>query len=74
MAPIAAKLTTEEMQKLNARVDIDGVLPDKVAREWLKDVGFTDGARGGAHRWARRTARAGRGGRPWPTTLDGRCP
>ena len=42
MKPIAAKLTTEEMLKLNAEVDIEGVLPDKVARDWLKDEGFTD--------------------------------
>jgi osmoprotectant transport system substrate-binding protein len=42
MEPIAAKLTTEELQRLNAKVDIDGVLPDKVARDWLKDEGFTD--------------------------------
>jgi osmoprotectant transport system substrate-binding protein len=42
MKPIAAKLTTEEMLRLNAEVDIEGVLPDKVARDWLKDEGFTD--------------------------------
>ncbi|MDO9408415.1 glycine betaine ABC transporter substrate-binding protein [Patulibacter sp.] len=42
MKPIAAKLTTKEMLKLNAEVDIEGVLPDKVARDWLKDEGFTD--------------------------------
>jgi osmoprotectant transport system substrate-binding protein len=42
MRPIAEKLTTEEMLKLNAEVDIEGVLPDKVARDWLKDEGFTD--------------------------------
>jgi osmoprotectant transport system substrate-binding protein len=42
MKPIAEKLTTEEMQVLNARVDIEGVLPDKVARDWLRDEGFID--------------------------------
>lgn len=42
MKPIAEKLTTEEMQVLNARVDIEGVLPDKVARDWLEDEGFID--------------------------------
>ncbi|MFA4928826.1 MAG: glycine betaine ABC transporter substrate-binding protein [Patulibacter sp.] len=42
MKPIAAKLTTEQMQTLNSRVDIDGVLPDKVAREWLRDEGFVE--------------------------------
>jgi osmoprotectant transport system substrate-binding protein len=42
MKPIAAKLTTEQMQTLNARVDIDGVLPDKVARDWLRDEGFVE--------------------------------
>lgn len=40
MAPIAKKLTTEQMQTLNARVDIDGVLPDKVAEDWLDEEGF----------------------------------
>lgn len=40
MKPVADKLTTREMQRLNARVDIEGVLPDKVAREWLRDEGF----------------------------------
>src|SRR5690606_4827430 len=42
MKPIADKLTTEQMQVLNARVDIDGVLPDKVARDWLRDEGFIE--------------------------------
>jgi osmoprotectant transport system substrate-binding protein len=40
MKPIAAKLTTAELQVLNSRVDIEGVLPDKVARQWLSDEGF----------------------------------
>ncbi len=42
MKPIADKLTTEQMQTLNSRVDIDGVLPDKVAREWLQEEGFIE--------------------------------
>ncbi|MEV4422583.1 glycine betaine ABC transporter substrate-binding protein [Patulibacter sp. NPDC049589] len=42
MKPIAEKLTTAKMQELNAKVDIDGQLPDKVAKDWLKDAGFTD--------------------------------
>lgn len=42
MRPIAAKLTTAQMQKLNAEVDIDGRLPDKVARDWLRDEGFVE--------------------------------
>jgi osmoprotectant transport system substrate-binding protein len=42
MAPIAKKLTTAEMQVLNAEVDIDGVLPEEVARRWLEDEGFVD--------------------------------
>lgn len=39
-APISAKLTTEELQKLNALVDIDGQDPAKVASEWLVAQGF----------------------------------
>ncbi|MBF6620590.1 MAG: glycine betaine ABC transporter substrate-binding protein [Patulibacter sp.] len=42
MKPIADKLTTEQMQTLNAQVDIDGRLPDKVARDWLRDEGFVE--------------------------------
>lgn len=42
MRPIAEKLTTEEMLKLNAEVDIEGVLPEKVAKVWLQDEGFID--------------------------------
>jgi osmoprotectant transport system substrate-binding protein len=41
MEPIAKKLTTNEMIDLNTKVDVDGELPDKVARDWLKDEGFT---------------------------------
>lgn len=42
MKPIAAKLTTSQMQTLNAEVDIEGRLPDKVAKDWLKDEGFVE--------------------------------
>jgi osmoprotectant transport system substrate-binding protein len=42
MKPVAAKLTTKQMQQLNAEVDIDGRLPDKVARDWLRDEGFVE--------------------------------
>ena len=39
-APISKKLTTEELQKLNAKVDVQGQLEDQVAEEWLKENGF----------------------------------
>jgi osmoprotectant transport system substrate-binding protein len=39
-APISKKLTTEELQKLNAKVDVEGLLEDQVAEEWLKENGF----------------------------------
>lgn len=42
MRPVADKLTTEQAQELNSKVDIDGQLPEKVAREWLEAEGFTD--------------------------------
>ncbi|MGX6447533.1 glycine betaine ABC transporter substrate-binding protein [Patulibacter sp. S7RM1-6] len=42
MKPVADRLTTKTAQKLNARVDIEGVLPDKVAREWLQDEGLIE--------------------------------
>jgi len=42
MEPIAKRLTTEQMQILNAKVDIDGKLPDKVARDWLEEEGLVD--------------------------------
>lgn len=38
--PIAEKLTTEELQKLNAQVDVDGLPEDAVAQKWLEDNGF----------------------------------
>lgn len=39
-APIAKKLTTEEMQQLNAQVDAEGLPPEQVAQTWLEDNGF----------------------------------
>ena len=39
-APINKKLTTEELQKLNERVDVKGELEDQVAEDWLKENGF----------------------------------
>jgi len=40
LTPIAQKLTTEELQKLNAKVDVDGLPPEDVAKTWLTDNGF----------------------------------
>jgi osmoprotectant transport system substrate-binding protein len=39
-APISKKLTTQELQALNAKVDVDGQLEDQVAEEWLSENGF----------------------------------
>jgi osmoprotectant transport system substrate-binding protein len=39
-APISELLTTEEMQRLNAAVDVDGQPPEDVAQEFLRDNGF----------------------------------
>ena len=38
--PIAAKLDTETLQKLNSQVDVDGLLPEEVAQQWLEDNGL----------------------------------
>jgi len=38
--PIAEKLTTEELQALNAQVDVDGLPVEQVAQKWLEDNGF----------------------------------
>ncbi|HSJ21756.1 MAG TPA: glycine betaine ABC transporter substrate-binding protein [Nocardioidaceae bacterium] len=38
--PIAEKLTTEELQQLNAQVDVDGLPVDQVAQRWLEDNDF----------------------------------
>ncbi len=37
LQPIADKLTTEELQKLNAQVDVDGLPEEAVAKKWLED-------------------------------------
>ncbi|MGW2556449.1 glycine betaine ABC transporter substrate-binding protein [Streptomyces sp. NPDC001635] len=39
-APLAKKLTTSEMQKLNARADVQGDDPKDIAHDWLQDHGF----------------------------------
>jgi osmoprotectant transport system substrate-binding protein len=39
-APIAEKLTTEELQQLNAQVDVDGLPVDQVAQRWLEGNDF----------------------------------
>ena len=38
--PLAEKLTTAEMQKLNARVDIENEDEERVARQWLEENGL----------------------------------
>ena len=38
--PIIKKLTTETLQQLNQKVDVDGSFPDVVAEEWLRENGF----------------------------------
>ncbi|MGW7006933.1 glycine betaine ABC transporter substrate-binding protein [Streptomyces sp. NPDC054933] len=38
--PITAKLTTENQQQLNAKVDVDGQDPRRVAKDWLVREGF----------------------------------
>lgn len=38
--PVAAKLDNDTMTKLNAKVDADGVDPQDVADEWVKEQGF----------------------------------
>ena len=40
MNPISQKLTTEELRRLNQQVDVDGLLPEEVAEQWLRDNGF----------------------------------
>lgn len=40
--PIAAALDTETMSNLNARVDVDGELPEDVAADWLQENGFVE--------------------------------
>lgn len=38
--PVAAKLTDQTMQRLNAKVDAEGLEPKKVAHDWLLQEGF----------------------------------
>ncbi|MGP4018568.1 glycine betaine ABC transporter substrate-binding protein [Saccharopolyspora sp. 5N708] len=38
--PVSAKLTNEELMKLNAQVDVDGRDPADVARDWLVQQGL----------------------------------
>jgi osmoprotectant transport system substrate-binding protein len=38
--PIAEKLDTETLQKLNSQVDVDGLLPEEVAQQWLEENGL----------------------------------
>lgn len=40
LAEISPLLTTEEMQKLNALVDVDGEEPEDVAIDWLEEQGL----------------------------------
>ncbi|WP_432827126.1 glycine betaine ABC transporter substrate-binding protein [Dactylosporangium sp. CA-092794] len=40
LAPVAQKLTTETMQKLNAEVDNKGLEPADVVKQWLTDEKF----------------------------------
>lgn len=40
--PISEALTAKEMTRLNARVDVDGELPEDVAEDWLSENGFVE--------------------------------
>ena len=40
--PIAEELDTETLQSLNAQVDVDGLVPDEVAQQWLEDNVFIE--------------------------------
>jgi osmoprotectant transport system substrate-binding protein len=40
LAKVAPKLTTEKMQELNAKVDVDGDEPADVAKKFLQDEGL----------------------------------
>lgn len=41
-APVSEALTDEVLLDLNARVDVDGEDPTKVAEDWLKEAGFLE--------------------------------
>ena len=40
--PISKALTAKEMTQMNARVDVDGELPEDVAEDWLSENGFVE--------------------------------
>lgn len=40
LKPVMAALTSDEIAAMNTRVDVDGVEPSDVARDWLADHGF----------------------------------
>lgn len=40
MAKVSPKLTTEVMQRLNAKADVDGEDPEDIAKEWLESEGL----------------------------------
>ena len=40
MAPLSAKLTTETMASLNAKISSDGLPPEQVAKDFLTEEGF----------------------------------
>ncbi|WP_049574057.1 glycine betaine ABC transporter substrate-binding protein [Nonomuraea sp. SBT364] len=44
LQPVIAKLDDATMQKLNARVDVEGEQPKKVSAEWLEQNGFLGAA------------------------------
>lgn len=43
IAEVSSLLTTEEMQKLNAKADVDGEDPEDIAIDWLTEQGLIDG-------------------------------
>jgi osmoprotectant transport system substrate-binding protein len=43
MTPVAAKLTTDEITKLNKQVEIDKMNVNDVSRSWLQQNGFLSG-------------------------------
>ena len=40
LALVSSKLTTEEMQRLNALADVDGDDPEDIATDWLTEQGL----------------------------------
>lgn len=43
MAKVSPKLTTQEMQRLNAKADVDGEDPEDIAIDWLIEQDLIDG-------------------------------